>query len=798
MSFAQPAYLFLLLLLPLLALVQRKWQQRFAKRLAAFSRHAQITSTRTHVQSGLLLGGLACLILALAGPGWGTSSEEVVLRSRNVMLAIDVSRSMLAEDVRPNRLDRAKADLIDLVDALKGDRAGLLAFRGKGALFCPMTTDVAFLRQSIESLAPDMAPPGETDLADAIRKCLDTFELAQSSHNAIILVSDGEDLAGRAEELAKIAGEKHIPIFTVGIGSTRGAEIPEGTSSLKYEGKVVTSHLTESTLQAIADASGGRYIPLATAGTAQTTLGAVYARYLTHLADEEARERAEHHFADKTWLFATLAALCCLVAGLLSLGRISLARAMLFAVLLTSVASAQEPARAAQRLYRKGDYAQAAEQYALARMSADPAQVAHYAYNEALALWKQGDVTNALARVQLALEEDDFTARAATLEGTLQLVLAEAATDAEDRLKAREAAITAFTRALRAEPSTVAERNLTRALAEIESVRYEARKVAALKQYKETPLQQMIPQLLQHQRALMKAVPEVFNSTDVSVRLGQAEQLATDVRTQADRWFPVLETLPQVVTNETMCLELSQRARAAQIALDEVANAYEAMEAEVAPLNEGEPFVYDFWKLVAQPDHLIEEAIAVQTNALTSLYRYQPARDDEAEVLNLVQQFRVMFPQWSEELMKAQGESDAEPTFTPEMRDEIARLADATVPLLAPPVGDENKRKVMENLLRIRELLPKMKNPSQSQNGEEQQKQDSQQSESPQDQQEQAQSDPQEQQDQRPEDTEQQAEQAQDEDIESLLQKAIDREREHEEEKRKRMMQHVRPNARDW
>ena len=797
MSFAHPNFLFLILIIPPLMLLLRWWWQRSTSRLALLSRHANPISPQTKVQSWLLLGGMLSLILALAGPRWGKGSEEQIIKSRNLLLAVDVSRSMLATDVRPSRLERAKADLIDLVDVLKGDRAGLIAFRGKAVLLCPMTTDVAFLRQSIDALAPDAAPLGETDLAAAIEMCLATFDDAQSSHNAIVLISDGEDLIGQAKRLATLAGERNIPIFTVGIGSAQGATIPTEGGVLTHDGQEVKSQLSEPTLQEIADASGGRYVPLATAGTAQTTLGAVYTRYLSRLADEESREHAQQSQMDRTTWFAILTALLWIGAGCLSVGRLgALKRLALLSVFATSALVAQEPARVAQRHFDEGRFAEAAEAYAEARLGAEPSKLAHYAYNEALALWQGGDVTNALARMQLAIEERAFTARAATLEGVLQLELEATESDAEAKLARRDAAVMACSRALRAEPTEAAKRNLTRALSGYDTLKHEARKAAALKRYEKTPFQQLIPQLLQHQRNLMRATPEVFNSSDASLILTQAEQLAKDVTEQSDRWFPILEALPTVVTNETVQLELMQHAQSAQSMLDDAAMRFADLHADTRALNDVEPITYNFWKLVAQPIDLMNEAIAVQTNALTSVTRYQPARDDEEEVLNLVQQFRVIFPKWAEDYLQQQAASTNEVVFTEADRDLIARTADATVPLLTPPVPRDKQEQVMTNLCLIRDLLPK---PPQQSSNPDAQPQDASAQENQQDQQ---QSEAQQPPKQPPQEQEKQAEESPrkdaNEELEALLQKAIDREREHENEKRKRALQHVRPNLRDW
>ncbi len=796
MTFAEPGFLFLLPLVPVLGVLAFWWERKREARLAQLSRHARqvkpALGKRARAQVVLLLGAGLMLVLALAGPRWGQSTEELVTRARNVMIAVDVSRSMLAQDVRPDRLGRAKADVTDLIDALKGDRAGLLAFRGKGVLLCPMTTDLAFLRQSVDALSPESAPPGETDLADAISKCLEAFDRAQSSHNAIVLISDGEDLAGRATELAKTAGKRGVPIFTVGIGSTRGAPIPDKGGTVQFEGKSVQSRLTESTLKAIAEQSGGHYIPLATAGTAQTTLGAVYSRYLARLADQEARERLEVASTDRTALFSTLSVLFALGALLLSAGRISRPSALVLFLALAPVLRAVEPAREGQHAYRRGDYAQAATHYAEARAGAEPSELAHYAYNEALALWKAGDATNALERIRQAVDDRAFTSRAATLEGTLLLAQAADEVDPVRKLALREDALAAFTRALQAEPSDVAQRNLSRAQEGLDALRREARRASALAQFKGQALGQLVPKLLTSQRALAQAVPEVFSSPTPSVRLSLAQQLAKDVRTQSDRWFPVVEALPQAITNETLRAELTTRANEAQARLDAAADAYEALTGDARLLLDGEPFVYDLWKTFADPPALNAESIAVQTNALTRLTRYQPARDDEEEVLALTQQFRLLFPQWAEEQLQQQAASTNAVTFTEADRDLIARTADATVPLLAPPVSPANKQKVMENLLLIREHLPKQNQNSSAQQNPQESPQNQEQNPQPQqDNAEKPQGEP------KPQPSAGEEKDKKD-DIKALLQKAADRQRELEEEKKRRARLALPPTTRDW
>ena len=275
------------------------------------------------LQLGLVVAGLVLVLLAAARPQWGKTTERVVERSRNVVVAIDVSRSMLAEDVRPNRLGRAKADVADLIDSLEGDRCALVAFRCKGVVICPLTTDHGYLRSALEQLSPESAPRGETDLGAAIRASLDALDPAADDHNAIILISDGGDLRGEAIANAELAKKRGIPIFTVGIGDPkRGATIPaeDGRGDLVFEGKPVKVKLEERALKAVSEASRGRYVPLATAGTAETTLGAIYRRFLRQVAAKEQNEEAER--AAERYQVFLVPGLALLIAGAaLSRGR---------------------------------------------------------------------------------------------------------------------------------------------------------------------------------------------------------------------------------------------------------------------------------------------------------------------------------------------------------------------------------------------------------------------------------------------------------------------------------------------
>lgn len=322
MRFAFPAMLVLVAMVPIAGLWWTFLRARREKALARITLNVP-KSGGSSLQSAAILAGLFLVLFAASRPQWGKSLEKSVTRSRNVVVAIDVSRSMLAEDVRPNRLERAKADVADLIDSLEEDRCALVAFRRTGVVICPLTTDHGYLRCALEQMSPESAPRGETDLGNALRAALAALDPAADDHNAIIMISDGGDLRGEIPQSVEIAKKRGVPVFTVGIGDPKvGATIPseDGKGVQKHNGEPVKVTLDEAALKAIAQATSGRYVPLATAGTAETTLGAIYRRFLRQVAAKEQSEE-ESRAAERYNVFL-VPGLCLLIVGAaLSKGR---------------------------------------------------------------------------------------------------------------------------------------------------------------------------------------------------------------------------------------------------------------------------------------------------------------------------------------------------------------------------------------------------------------------------------------------------------------------------------------------
>ena len=268
------------------------WRRRAAARFAdaaLLPRIAPGLSLSRGIWRTALLGGAAsCLAVALMDPRAAEQTEELTRRGADVMFVVDVSRSMLAEDATPNRLERARTFISDAIDAMGGDRAGLIDFAGVAAVRAPLTLNYDALKAAVDGLEPKDSRRGGSMLGDAIRLAAESFPADDAGH-AIVILSDGEDMGSDPMDAAREAAEKGIRIITVGIGDAReGARIPVGDGParrfLVHEGEEVWSRMDAATLRDVADATGGLYVP---AGTAQVELGEILARSLGDLERTE-------------------------------------------------------------------------------------------------------------------------------------------------------------------------------------------------------------------------------------------------------------------------------------------------------------------------------------------------------------------------------------------------------------------------------------------------------------------------------------------------------------------------------
>ena len=301
----------------LCALLVYTWQKR-RKALEMFIDaglldriHISTDHSRRVFKAILILMAVMLLAFSITRPTWNPKPETVERRGRDVVFLLDVSKSMLAEDLVPNRLERAKLAIADCVDQLKGDRVGLVAFAGTAAVKCPLTLDHGFFRMMLDGISINSIARGGTMIGDALRKVMtDVFDDQAKEYKDIILITDGEDHDSFAVEAAKRAGEKGIRIIAIGLGDeNEGKRIPVTNESgqmtfLKYKGQEVWSKLDAETLRKMVNATpGGKYLNVAT-GTID--LGEVYTQLIVSAEKKALESETIKRYEEKFQIFLSL------------------------------------------------------------------------------------------------------------------------------------------------------------------------------------------------------------------------------------------------------------------------------------------------------------------------------------------------------------------------------------------------------------------------------------------------------------------------------------------------------------
>jgi Ca-activated chloride channel family protein len=248
---------------------------------------------RVRAKAALWFLAFALATVALARPQWGVRWQQARRRGLEILVVLDTSNSMRATDLKPDRLQRAKWGLGDLLKRLSGDRIGLVVFAGSSFLECPLTVDYAAFSMMLDDVRPGIVPRGGTDIAQALETALESFEKGGDADRVIVLVTDGEDHAGSVDRAITALKEKKVRVFAVGVGTARGELIPaaggDGDAFLRDRaGNPVRSSLQEGLLERIAADTGGLYVRSA---DEDFGLDRVYSKGIANLRRDERESR---------------------------------------------------------------------------------------------------------------------------------------------------------------------------------------------------------------------------------------------------------------------------------------------------------------------------------------------------------------------------------------------------------------------------------------------------------------------------------------------------------------------------
>jgi Ca-activated chloride channel family protein len=490
--FAEPAWLWGLALVPALSVLHAWAGIRRRRALVELADAAlvgrladSVSATARRWKAALGVAAMGLLALALARPQFGTRVETVRSVGQDIVVAVDLSRSMLAEDVPPNRLERARLAILRLMQRLDGDRIGLVAFAADAFVQSPLTVDYSAAGMFLAAMHPDLMPVQGTDLGSALRVSLDALEQGAREARTVVIVTDGEDHEGTFEPQLERAAAEGVRVHVVGIGSMQGVPIPlydeqgDRVGFLRDEdGSVVTTRLGDETLRRVAERTGARYVRVDAGGAALDEL-------LDELAGAEGEaleERQITQFEEQFQIFLGMAGLLLLVEWLLPEGRggrqargredrasqasggserraVPRAAALaLFAALAVPLDASAQAGRAqvreGNRLYEQGRYQEAHEKYLEALAEAPESGLVRY--NDGNALYKSGDFGRAVEAYRRALESGDEGLAAAAWYNLGNALF---------RQEQLEASLEAYKQALRLRPDDAdAKHNLERVL----------------------------------------------------------------------------------------------------------------------------------------------------------------------------------------------------------------------------------------------------------------------------------------------------------------------------------------------
>lgn len=315
--FEEPAYLYLLLLLPLLAAFylysnyrKRKAIRKFGDPVLMAQLMPDVSKYRPDIKFWLLFTAIGLFAVLLARPQFGSKLETVKRKGVEVMIALDISNSMLAQDVQPSRLEKAKRLISKLVDGMENDKVGMIVFAGDAFTQLPITSDYISAKMFLESISPSLISKQGTAIGAAINLAARSFTPQEGVGRAIIVITDGENHEGGAVEAAQEAAEKGMQVFVLGVGSPDGSPIPaeDGSNNFRRDkdGNVIVTRLNEQMCQEIAKAGNGMYIRVDNTNSAEKVLNNEIAKLSKADVESQVYTEFDEQFQALAWLVLIL------------------------------------------------------------------------------------------------------------------------------------------------------------------------------------------------------------------------------------------------------------------------------------------------------------------------------------------------------------------------------------------------------------------------------------------------------------------------------------------------------------
>lgn len=327
MKFASPEYFYLLIAVPVLLAVYIYSNYRRNRNLRLYgdvnllkSLMPDVSVYRPGLKFWLSLAALVLIVITLARPQFGSKKETVTRQGIEVVIALDISNSMMAEDIAPNRLEKAKKIISRLIDKFENDKVGLIVFAGDAFVQLPITNDFISAKMFLETISPALISRQGTDIGGAISLAMKSFTPTEGVGKAIVLITDGENHEGGAEEAAKMATEKGMNVYVMGIGSLDGAPIPaDGSNDYRRdkEGNVVVTKLNEEMAQSVAQAGNGAYIRVDNTNNAEKLLN----KEIDKLAKADVTTEVYTEFNEQFEFIAWLAFILLVIEALILTGK---------------------------------------------------------------------------------------------------------------------------------------------------------------------------------------------------------------------------------------------------------------------------------------------------------------------------------------------------------------------------------------------------------------------------------------------------------------------------------------------